>query len=214
MQYSQSICALNSFESLSDIDYLYQNGFDNFHLDFIDFHYVKSFGLKLDDVLWLRKRYTKATFEAHCMCVYSHPLISTLVGAGINKISLPAKEFNLKYLLENKKLFPNTKFGIMIEAKDDVQELSELIKKCDYVVLMTIDIIGGVGQKLNPTLLEKVPQIRKIKKNIEIISDGGLRQENVFEFLKAGVDIAVGGSILHNFPTKFKTFKEFWKEVE
>ncbi|WP_027333959.1 hypothetical protein [Mycoplasma elephantis] len=212
MKYSQSICALNSYESLKDLDYLYQNGFENFHLDFMDFHYVNSFGLKLDDVIWLRNRYQKAIFEAHCMCKYSDALIQKLVEIKINKISLPSSEFSVENILKIKKEYPNTKFGIMIESKDKIEDIKDQIKMLDYVVLMTIDIIGGVGQKLNPILFEKIPKIKKINKNIEIISDGGLRSENVLEFKRWGVDIAVGGSILRNYIKEYNNFNDFWEK--
>lgn len=213
MEYSQSVCALNNFLVIDKLKNLYENGMIYFHLDFMDYHYVENFGLKLDDIKWLKSQFPEAIFDAHCMCLYSDKLIKQLVDNNIDLISLPAKIFDEKLIKKNKSLHPKIKFGIMLESEDSVEKYWKSIELSDFIILMTIDKIGGVGQEFNSKLLSKIKEIKTINSNALIISDGGLRTHNIVEFIKAGVDVAVGGSIANNFPENYDNFMEYWKDI-
>ncbi|QZE12493.1 ribulose phosphate epimerase [Mycoplasma sp. Ms02] len=212
MKYAQSVAAMNYFVAANKLEKLYQQGLKNLHLDIVDFEYVQTFGLSFDIIKDIKNR-CDLDIDVHCMVAKHNvlPIAQKLHELNLNKVSFPVSQLD-KALIKELKSISNFKLGLMIEAQDQVSDYQEFIKEAEFVVLMTIDKIGGTGQPFNPVLLQKVSEIRAIKKQIEIISDGGLRKSNYQEFYKSGVDVAVGGSIVNEYLDSNQNFMECWSQ--
>ncbi|TNK82201.1 ribulose phosphate epimerase [Mycoplasmopsis pullorum] len=209
MKYSQSLCALNLFKAETQIDQLVNDGLEYIHLDLVDYHYAPSFGLNFQTIDYIINKYPELNYDIHAMVDDIEIYLPQIHKMKIQRLSFPMDKADVNLLNKLKKLYQPIQFGIMIEAHNLVDP--ELINACDFVVLMTIDKIGGTGVKLNPTLLDKVSQIREIKPQMMIISDGGLRVENAHLFKQVNVDVAVGGSIIFNYPhEKYENFMDYW----
>ncbi|TDV23532.1 ribulose-5-phosphate 3-epimerase [Mycoplasmopsis mustelae] len=211
MKYSQSFCAINTFNSIDILDKLIKNGTKHIHIDFMDGYFVDNFGATYQQVEFLIKRYPNVHFDAHLMLEKPLNFINKLVNLGFHTIFLPSESVNIKIFKQLLNDYPTTTFGIMIEAKDHPKDFVEIINLSTKILVMTINIIGGTGQELNLTLLNKVKEIKEIKHNIIVFSDGGLRKHNAKDFYINKVDIAVGGSIIFSFE-KIKEFSTWWKE--
>lgn len=211
MKYSQSICAINSYTSLETIDELVKNGMKHIHVDFMDSFYVPNFGVSFEAAEFLIKRYPNVNFDAHLMVKNPLRLIERLVQVGFETIFLPAKEINKEEFDKISQNYPNVFFGIMLEANNDPNDFRDIVLNSKKILLMTINKIGGTGQKLDENLFKKVEEIKKINPEILIYSDGGLRQENTNSFYNNKIDVAVGGSIIWSFET-IKDFLEWWNK--
>ncbi|WP_027120556.1 beta/alpha barrel domain-containing protein [Mycoplasmopsis lipofaciens] len=216
MKYSQSVCALNLFQAIDKLDKLVNDGMMHMHLDLMDFHYTESFGLNLESINYLVERYPNVEFDVHCMVDDIMKILHKLTQIKVKRISFPLDKASLKMVKKLKSLYQGFEFGVMIESHNQIARYQQILKSVDFVVLMTIDKIGGTGVLLNPDLLKKIEEIKQINKDLLIISDGGLRSNNIHLFNKAKVDIAVGGSIIDNYPNKQNTsFMDYWRrEVE
>ncbi|WP_322962067.1 ribulose phosphate epimerase [Mycoplasmopsis cynos] len=211
MKYSQSVCALNCFESLKTIDQLVENGLEYIHIDFMDSFYTKNFGFSFEAASYLIKRYQNVNFDAHLMVKNPTKIIKKLIELGFKTIFLPANEINHIEFMNIAKNYPDIYFGVMLETENNPEDFKQIIQCSAKILLMTIDKIGGTGQMLNNNLFKKVKTIKKINPNIKIYSDGGLRDYNSMEFYKNNIDVAVGGSIIFSFET-IKEFLCWWKE--
>lgn len=212
MFYSHSFCATNIVDFINDMDGLVNGGVEDIHLDFMDYKYTRSFGLNKPAVKHLLERYPNVSFNAHMMVMQPEVLAEDLLQLGVDKLAFHINTINIETFKEFKNKFPQAKMGVGIESQDQISNIKDYLEICDFVILMTIDKIGGTGQSLNPELLAKAKEIREFKSSIEIISDGGLRKENAHLFKQAGCDKAVGGSIINNVDDKTK-FNEWFKEV-
>lgn len=84
----------------------------------------------------------------------------------------------------------------------------------DQVLLMAVEA-GAQGQTFNSLIFAKVEElkntIKKLHKPIKIVVDGGIKQEQIKNLQKAGVDqIAVGSAIFNadDFKTEFNKLKK------
>ncbi|MGZ9428802.1 hypothetical protein [Mycoplasma sp. 1012] len=209
MKYSQSVCAINSFESLKILDELSNSGMTHIHIDFMDSFYVPSFGFSFEQAKFLIERFNHINFDAHLMTKKPLRLIEKLIQVGFKTIFMPANEISLEDFVDATKNYPNICFGIMLEANNNPEDFRNIILNSKKILLMTIDKIGGTGQKLNNLLFSKVNTIKQINKSIEIYSDGGLRVTNSDEFYQNNIDVAVGGSIIYSFDSANK-FMKWW----
>ncbi|MGZ9755805.1 hypothetical protein ACXYRR_02635 [Mycoplasma sp. 246B] len=210
MKYSQSVAALNSYISLSKLDSLVKNGMKHIHIDFMDGVYVSNFGVTFYQAEFLINRYKNVHFDAHLMLSNPYIHIKKLINIGFKTIFIPMGMVNTEfYKIKND--YPHIDFGIILQANDNPINYKNIIINSQKILLMTIDVIGRTGQKLNPKLLDKTKTIKNINSNIKIYSDGGLRKENAYLFSLHNIDVAIGGSIIYSFADE-KDFCNWWKD--
>ena len=101
------------------------------------------------------------------------------------------------------------KVGIAINPETSATVIKKYLKKIDQILVMTV-IPGFSGQKFIPGVLEKVKQIRKWNKKVNIEVDGGMDVETIDLAKKAGANVfAVGSAIFAS-----KDIKKSIKELE
>lgn len=200
--YSHSVCALGPMDLKNTLEKLHKEGMKYFHLDFMDYHYTKSFGLHIDFCKNLIEKFPDATFDAHLMVEKPYEVARKVSELGIKYLFIPAKQYDKQQFESLINDFPNINFGLQLEKEDTVDQFSDVIKKTNCLLIMTINVIGGTGQGLNPELLTKSIEAKKINPHIKTFSDGGLRVENVDQFIKNQFDVIVGGSIVNKFADK------------
>ena len=90
------------------------------------------------------------------------------------------------------------KAGLALLMSTEINEIIELIKEADYVLLLTIPKPGSSGQKFDPGALEKIHQLNSLKfrSNFTLCIDGGV-DETIINMLQAE-NIVSGSSVLKN----------------
>ncbi len=87
------------------------------------------------------------------------------------------------------------KVAIAINPQTSAQKIFPYIPLVDQVLVMTVNP-GFGSQKLIPSTLKKIEEIRKKYKNIDIEVDGGINQETAPLVTKAGANKLVEGSAI------------------
>ena len=84
------------------------------------------------------------------------------------------------------------KVGIAINPSTPAAKIKQYLKLVDLALVMTVKP-GFGGQKLIPSTLKKVKQIRKWNKNIDIEVDGGINSKTAPLAIAAGANVLVAG---------------------
>ena len=85
---------------------------------------------------------------------------------------------------------------IAINPDTSVSKLAPYLDKLDAVLLMSVNP-GFQAQEFISSVLEKIPEIRKLSADISIGLDGGINTLNIKEVFDAGIDyVDVGSAIM------------------
>jgi pentose-5-phosphate-3-epimerase len=164
------------------------------HIDLMDGIFAPTKSPDIDK-LWLP---SGVVCDIHIM--YQHPFhqLRKLLDLSPRLVIVQA-EADKESVDEFIKHVRKTKVGVGISLLAETSPLntrvSELIKKCQYVLIFS-GHLGYQGSKADLSLLNKVEQIKQLNPKAEIGWDGGISKENILELVSAGIDVLnVGGAI-------------------
>lgn len=100
--------------------------------------------------------------------------------------------------------------GVAVKPDTPISDLSDdLLEAVDMILVMTVEP-GFGGQRLLPACIEKVSELRVVRKFEKFIQvDGGIDEDNVDELKGAGADVLVAGSSIFNSTNPVETIKYF-----
>lgn len=186
------------------------------HIDVMDGHFVPniSYGAVVMKSL-LGK--TKMPFDVHLMIEDADKYIGEFVTDNTEFITVHYESCtHLHRTVEYIKSF-GVKAGVAINPATPVSVLECILEDVDMVLVMSVNP-GFGGQKFISGALEKVKQLDKIRKKLnltfEIEIDGGINLENISTVIDAGVDIAVAGSAVFKAENVTETVKAFNSRLE
>lgn len=193
-----SILSANFSKIGSELGKVTAAGADWIHCDVMDGVFVPniSFGPKFIKDM---RSYSTLPFDVHLMIVDPERYIDVFADAGADYITIHLEACKDAAATLEKIKQRGVKCGAVISPDTPVSALSDYIKQCDLVLLMSV-YPGFGGQKFIEKSWERITELKKLRDEkspstlIEI--DGGITMQNAPEVIKRGVDVIVAGNTL------------------
>lgn len=180
----------NELELIEKADYL--------HLDVMDGVYVPNISFGPGIIKAIREK-TDLRFDTHLMITKPERYIKDFAeaGADILTVHLEATDHihRVIQMIKNEGL----KAGVSLNPATSLSTLEYILPELDQVLIMSVNP-GFGGQSYIPEMTAKISKLKKIIKennyNCKIEVDGGIKNHNLKEIVKAGADIIVAGSAI------------------
>ena len=171
-------------------------GAQYFHYDVMDGMLVPNISMGLPVLESIRK-VTKKKLDVHLMIEQPQRYISDFADAGADIITVHAEACaHLDQTVRDIKR-EGVMAGIALNPATPLNVLDYILPEADMVLLMTVNP-GYGGQKMIDYTLDKIRELRGLVQrrglSTDIEVDGGIKLENVEQFLSAGANVIVAGS--------------------
>ena len=193
---SPSILSADFTKLGNEIKRLEDGGVDLIHVDVMDGHFVPNLTIGPPVIKALRN-YSTLPFDVHLMIAPVHKYIEDYARAGADIITIhPETTDNLESSINLIKKF-NKKIGLSLNPDTSIDTIKKNLSSIDLVLIMSV-YPGFGGQKFIPEVVDKIKELKNIKKkqNIEfdIEVDGGINFDNSKLVIAAGANILVSGT--------------------
>jgi ribulose-phosphate 3-epimerase len=175
-------------------------GADMIHLDVMDGHFVPpiTFGPLLVEAV---RKATRLPLDIHLMIEQPERQFEAFAEAGGDTINFHVEATAHADRLLRSLHAMRKRAGICINPATPLSAIEDVLDVADQVMVMMINP-GWGGQKLLPSMLDKVRRLRGIlnERNLspEIELDGGVKVHNVGACIEAGANVLVCGSSVFN----------------
>lgn len=173
-----------------------QAGAQYFHYDVMDGQFVPNISMGLPVLQSIRK-VTRKKLDVHLMIQHPERYISDFSDAGADILTVHAEACtHLDQVVRDIKR-EGILAGVALNPSTPLSVLDYILPEVDMVLIMTVNP-GYGGQKMIPYTLDKIRELRGIVQrrglSTDIEVDGGVKIDNVDQFLNAGANVIVSGS--------------------
>ena len=189
------------------IDYaqdLLNAGADLLHCDVMDGVAVKKVTYNEKMIFMLKRKVPNLKLDVHLMTAGGSGIVRRFVRAKPFAITVQYDYFEYeKDLLKALKMISEAKIkcGISLSPNVPLSFVTPYLKYIDIILVMGV-VPGVGGQKLIPSTLSKLKQVKHLKdtlkKDLIISFDGGVNFKNANEIFEIGADVLVSGSAIYN----------------
>ena len=138
---------------------------------------------------------TALVLDAQLMVKDAMQYIKSCEAAGVDRIVAQVEHLNNKEEFIERASAVGMQVGLALDLQTPVAELEKQIHNLDVILLMSV-LAGRSGQKFNPGVVEKIKAVRRLRADVPICVDGGIRPENIAACAAAGAEEFAVGSFL------------------
>ncbi|MFQ5996255.1 MAG: ribulose-phosphate 3-epimerase [Dehalococcoidales bacterium] len=172
-------------------------------LDIMDGQFVPSQSITWEHLASLA---TKLNWEVHLMVLHPEDYLPGFHQAGAQKVIFhhEATPSPREIIAQAREL--GLGVGLAINPETTIATILPLVDEVDSVLLMTVNP-GFYGSKFIPEVMDKVAELRKVRPDMEIGVDGGVKENNISQIARAGVDVIYVGSAIFRQPRPGESFR-------
>ncbi len=169
------------------------NGFAPFvQMDIMDGLFVPSRSVGMDD---LGRADIRFTWDVHLMVAHPLRYLEVLRGMGAAQIIFHIESEDDAGRVISGARSLGIRVGVAVNPPTSVADVTPLLREVDSVLLMTV-YPGYYGAAFVPEVMSKVSQVRAACPQVEIAVDGGIKESNLVEVARHGVDTVCIGSAI------------------
>lgn len=163
------------------------------HLDFMDGRFAPSTSPDLADIT----KPKGVIVDLHVMYATPAEDLDTIISLKPNLVVVHAEADGNFVEMANRLHEHGIKIGVALLQQTPVSVLKPVINELDHVLIFSGNLGYQGGSTVDFGLLDKVKEIHKLRKGLEIGWDGGVNDQNVKALADGGVDVInVGGFIM------------------
>lgn len=170
------------------------------HIDVMDGLFVPQITIGMPVIKSLRK-YTDKILDVHLMIEEPDRYVADFADAGADIITVHAEACKHLDATINHIKELGVMAGVAINPATPVSNIHLILPKVDMALIMSVNP-GFGGQSLLPYTIDKVRELSEYAKSkglkFDIEVDGGVKENNIDQFLDAGANIIVAGSAVFN----------------
>ncbi len=170
------------------------------HIDVMDGSFVPEITYGEPVIRSIRKL-TQLPFDVHLMVDKPELHVASFAEAGADWITFHFEATNHAHRIIQMIHEKGKKAGVAVCPGTSLSILSEILPCADIILVMTVNP-GWGGQKIIPSCVEKVAELKKYREehglNYKISVDGGINNDTLKSVIDAGTDIVVSGSCFFN----------------
>jgi ribulose-phosphate 3-epimerase len=183
---------------------------DYAQFDLMDGEFVPSRSVSCSQIAALK---IKIKWEVHLMVMRPEDCLEDFQKAGAQKtvFHYEATADPAKTIREIKRL--GMKAGLAINPETSITAIKNLVVELDSVLFLSVNP-GFYGAKFIPEVLDKITNFRKTYPKMEIGIDGGIKETNIAQIARTGVDIIYVGSAIFLQPDPAASYHRLKKLAE
>lgn len=187
-------------------------GADMIHFDVMDNHYVPNLTFGPVICQSLRNHFPDLILDVHLMTSPVDDLINQFAEAGANRLSIhPDATIHLERSLSLIQSH-GCQAGVVLNPATPLDCLPWIAHRLDFILVMTVNP-GFGGQRLIPSVLDKIKDINHHYPNIPICVDGGVDEKNIYQIGQLGASQFVAGSAIFKSNDYFATIERMRREL-
>ncbi len=171
--------------------------------DIMDGRFVPSRSITYEHLAALSM---KLSWEAHLMIERPEDYLEGFLKAGAQKIVFHYEATPSPREVISRARGLGLKVGLAINPETRVSTILPLASEVDSVLFLTVNP-GFYGSQFKPEVLDKVTELRSRQPEIEIGVDGGIKESNIAQVARVGVDVIYVGSAIFLQPPPSESFR-------
>jgi ribulose-phosphate 3-epimerase len=171
--------------------------------DIMDGQFVPSRSITCEHIARLSM---KLNWEAHLMVLHPEAYLEDFQRAGAQKIvfhyeATPSPREVIS-LVKNLGM----RAGLAVNPETPLSAIAPLASEVDSVLFLSVNP-GFYGSKFIPEVLDKIAAFRSAQPNLEIGIDGGIKEGNIVQIARTGVDVIYVGSAIFLQPEPGESYR-------
>jgi ribulose-phosphate 3-epimerase len=179
-------------------------------LDIMDGRFVPSRSISYQDLAAIPIR---VAWEAHLMVLNPEGYFEGFRQAGAKRVVFHCEATDSPQRAVSRARSLGLGVGVALKPETPVSDILHLVDEVDSVLFLTVNP-GFYGSEFIPGVLDKVADLRKAKPELEIGVDGGIKESNIGEVARLGVDIICVGSAIFKDPQPAESFRRLSARAE
>jgi len=164
--------------------------------DIMDGQFVPSRSITYQDLMAIP---IKSNWEAHLMVECPEDYLDNFSKAGAKKVVFHYEATSSPQSVVSRARGLGLEVGLAINPETGVPAFLPLVDEVDSVLFLTVHP-GFYGSEFLPEVLDKVAELRQSRPAIEIGADGGIKESNIVQIARSGVDVFCVGSAIFSQP--------------